>query len=123
MWRTTQDYNRYANLIKDRSVTQQQFEQAQAAKRNSRKATGDFAATKIQASRQANAVSSQSNATSTQIGVVSATIKQRQVDVDDAKLNLSYAVVTAPQMVLFQSKCAGRPVSANRPGNVPAFTG
>ena len=33
VWRTTQDYNRYANLIKDRSVTQQQFEQAQAAKK------------------------------------------------------------------------------------------
>jgi membrane fusion protein (multidrug efflux system) len=30
--RTTQDYDRYANLIKDHSVTQQQFDQAEAAK-------------------------------------------------------------------------------------------
>jgi len=96
VWRTTQDYNRYANLIKDRSVTQQQFEQAQAAKETAEKQLEILQQQKIQASRQANAVSSQSNATSTQIGVVSATIKQRQVDVDDAKLNLSYAVVTAP---------------------------
>src|ERR1700749_1723972 len=34
VWRTTQDYNRYANLIKDHSITQQQFEQAQAAKQS-----------------------------------------------------------------------------------------
>jgi membrane fusion protein (multidrug efflux system) len=30
--RTTQDFNRYANLIKDHSITQQQYEQAEAAK-------------------------------------------------------------------------------------------
>ena len=30
--RATQDYDRYANLIKDHSITQQQFEQQQAAK-------------------------------------------------------------------------------------------
>ena len=41
-------------------------------------------------------MASQSSATSTQIGLANATIKQRQVDVDDAKLNLSYTVVTAP---------------------------
>src|SRR6185437_11817805 len=28
--------------------------------------------------------------------VVESTIKQRQVDVDDARLNLSYAIITAP---------------------------
>src|SRR4030095_347576 len=38
----------------------------------------------------------QSSATSTQIGVVSSTIKQRQIDVENAKLFLSYAVITAP---------------------------
>ena len=32
VWRATQDYNRYANLIKDHSITQQQYEQALAAK-------------------------------------------------------------------------------------------
>jgi membrane fusion protein (multidrug efflux system) len=37
VWRTTQDYNRYANLIKDHSITQQQFEQAQAAKETAEK--------------------------------------------------------------------------------------
>ena len=38
VWQATQDYNRYANLIKDHSVTQQQFENAQAAKERAEKA-------------------------------------------------------------------------------------
>jgi membrane fusion protein (multidrug efflux system) len=96
VWRTTQDYNRYANLIKDHSITQQQFEQAQAAKETAEKQLQVLEQQKLQASKQTNAIASQSNATSTQISVVSSTIKQRRVDVDDAKLNLSYAVITAP---------------------------
>jgi membrane fusion protein (multidrug efflux system) len=51
---------------------------------------------KNQASQQTTQVATQSSATSTQIGVASSVVKQRQADVDDAKLNLSYAVVTAP---------------------------
>jgi len=35
-------------------------------------------------------------ATSQQIGIAASVIKQRQVDVEDAKLNLSYAIITAP---------------------------
>ena len=96
VWRATQDYNRYANLIKDHSVTQQQFEQAQAAKETAEKQLQVLQQQKKQASKQTNAVASQSNATSTQIGIANSIIKQRQVDVDDAKLNLSYTVVTAP---------------------------
>jgi membrane fusion protein (multidrug efflux system) len=42
-------------------------------------------------------VSSQSEATSQQIGVASSMIKQREVDVQNAKLNLSYTVITAKQ--------------------------
>ena len=42
-------------------------------------------------------MSSQSEATSQQIGVASSMIKQREVDVQNAKLNLSYTVITAKQ--------------------------
>jgi membrane fusion protein (multidrug efflux system) len=94
--RTTQDFDRYANLIKDHSITQQQFEQVQAAKETAEKQLQVLQEQKIQATRQTGAIASQSTATSTQVGVVNSTIKQRQVDVDDAKLNLSYTVVTAP---------------------------
>ncbi len=97
VWRTTQDYNRYANLIKDHSVTQQQYEQAQAAKETAEKQLQVLEEQKKQATKQTNAVASQSSATSAQIAVANATIKQRQVDVDDAKLNLSYTVITAPE--------------------------
>jgi membrane fusion protein (multidrug efflux system) len=96
VWRATQDYDRYANLIKDHTITQQQYEQALAAKQTAERQLQVLVQQKNQVSQQTNTVSSQSNATSSQIGVASAIIKQRQVDVADAKLNLSYAVVTAP---------------------------
>lgn len=96
VWQTTQQYNRYANLIKDHSITQQQFEQVQAAKETAEKQLQVLQEQKNQASRQTAAVSSQSSATGTQINVANSAIAQRQVDIDDAKLNLSYTVVTAP---------------------------
>jgi len=97
LWRTTEDYNRYANLIKDHSITQQQFEQASAAKQLAEKQVDILQQQKLQASQQTNAVGAQSNASASQIGVADATIKQREVDVDAAKLNLSYTVITATQ--------------------------
>jgi membrane fusion protein (multidrug efflux system) len=97
VWRATQDYDRYANLIKDHSITQQQYEQALAAKQTSEKQLQILVEQQKQAQTQTSSVASQSNATSQQIGVVNATIKQREVDVEDAKLNLSYTVITAPQ--------------------------
>jgi membrane fusion protein, multidrug efflux system len=96
VWRTTQDYNRYANLIKDHSVTQQQYEQALAAKQTAERQLEVLQQQKNQASTQTNAVSTQSQASSSQIGVAGSVIRQRQVDVEDAKLNLSYTVITAP---------------------------
>ena len=95
--RATQDYDRYANLIKDHSITQQQFEQQQAAKETAEKQLLVLVQQKNQAATQTSAVTSQSQATSSQIAIAGSTIKQRQVDVEDAKLTLSYAVVTAPE--------------------------
>ena len=97
VWRTSQDYDRYANLIKDHSITQQQFEQVLAAKQTAEKQLQVLVEQKNQALRQTNAVASQSHATSRQITVAGSGVKQRQVDVDDARLNLSYAVITAPE--------------------------
>lgn len=97
VWRANQDYERYANLIKDHSITQQQYEQALAAKQTAEKQLAILQEQKKQATQQTNAVAQQSTATSQQIGIASAAIKQRQVDVDAAKLNLSYTVVTAPE--------------------------
>jgi membrane fusion protein (multidrug efflux system) len=96
VWRTTQDYQRYANLIKDHSITQQQYEQALAAKQTAERQLDILQQQKKQAAQQTNAVAAQSSATSQSVGVASSAIKQRQVDVDAAKLNLSYTVVVAP---------------------------
>ncbi|RYD57820.1 MAG: HlyD family secretion protein [Sphingobacteriales bacterium] len=97
VWRATQDYNRYANLIKDHSITQQQYEQALAAKQTSERQLQILQEQKRAATRQTSAVASQSNATSQQISVANATIQQRRAEVEAAKLNLSYTVVTAPE--------------------------
>lgn len=97
VWRTTQDYERYANLIKDHSVTQQQYEQALAAKQTAEKQLAILQEQKNQASQQTHAVAQQSNATAQQISVANAAIHQRQIDVEAAKLNLSYTVITAQQ--------------------------
>jgi membrane fusion protein (multidrug efflux system) len=97
VWRTAQDYERYSNLIKDHSITQQQYEQALAAKQTAEKQLQILQEQKKQASRQTNAVAVQSNATAQQIGVANAIVQQRQVEVDAAKLNLSYTIVQAQQ--------------------------
>jgi len=97
VWRTTQDLQRYENLIKDHSITQQQYEQALAAKQLADKQLQVLVDQKNQASTQTGVVSSQSNATAQQIGVAGSVIKQREVDVENAKLNLSYTVITAPE--------------------------
>jgi membrane fusion protein (multidrug efflux system) len=97
IWRANQDYDRYNNLIKDHSITQQQYEQALAAKQTAERQLDVLVKQKAAASRQTSVVTSQSSATSKQINLANAGIKQRQTDVEDAKLNQSYAVITAPE--------------------------
>ena len=97
LWRATQDFERYENLIKDHSITQQQYEQASATKQSAEKQVAILQEQKKQASTQSNAVAVQSDATASQINIADATIHQKKVDVDAAKLNLSYTVITAPQ--------------------------
>ncbi len=94
--RATQDFNRYQNLIQDHSITQQQFEQAQAAKDLAERQLDILKQQKKQASSQTGVVASQSKATAESIGVAESVVKQREVEVEDAKLKLSYTVITAP---------------------------
>lgn len=96
VWRANQDYTRYANLIKDHSITQQQYDEALAAKQRAERQLQVLIEQKNAAARQTNAVVSQSNATGEQISVANAGIKQRQAELEAAKLNLSYTVITAP---------------------------
>jgi membrane fusion protein (multidrug efflux system) len=95
--RASQDYDRYANLIKDHSITQQQFEQAEAAKQSAERQLQVLTGQKNSAARQTSAASSQTNATAQQVTVANAVIQQREADLASAKLNLSYTVIVAAE--------------------------
>jgi membrane fusion protein (multidrug efflux system) len=83
------DYDRYANLIKDGSVTQQQFDQA--------KADLEVAQATYRASQaQYKAAQQQVGTTESQLKVTHTGVSQKQVDVDYAKLQLSYTIVKSP---------------------------
>jgi len=83
------DYARYANLIKDGSITQQQFDQAKSDLDVAR-ANYNAAKDKYKAAQQ------QVGTTRKQLKVTNTGVDQRQADVDYAKLQLTYATIKAP---------------------------
>ncbi|MDO3643155.1 MAG: HlyD family secretion protein [Mucilaginibacter sp.] len=91
------DYDRYANLVKDGSITQQQFDQAKAdlevAQANYRAAQDQF-----------KAAQEQVGTTKSQLNVTHTGVSQKQVDVDYAKLQLSYTWVKAPSSGITSKK-------------------
>lgn len=91
------DYARYANLVKDGSITRQQFDQAQAQKESAQAAY-------TAAVDQYNAVVKQVGATRSQLAVSTNTVTQHQSDVDFAKLQLSYADIKAPASGIVSKK-------------------
>jgi membrane fusion protein, multidrug efflux system len=95
--RAAQDFVRYENLIKDHSITQQQYDIALAAKQTAEKQLQVLIEQRNQAAVQTGVVSSQSTAVSSQTGVANALINQRKVEVENAKLNLSYTVILAAE--------------------------
>ncbi|WP_428328013.1 HlyD family secretion protein [Mucilaginibacter sp.] len=95
--KTKKDYLRYANLVKDGSVTQQQFDQA--------KADLEVAQANYQASKdQYKAAQEQVSATKNQLKVTHTGVSQKQVDVDYAKLQLSYTNVLSPASGIVSKK-------------------
>lgn len=95
LWRATSDFERYSNLIKDHTITQQQFEEAKAAKELAEKQLNILQAQKNAAAKNVEAVASQKEVSSSQVLSAEAKIKQEQAAIDAAKLNLSYTVITA----------------------------
>lgn len=83
------DYQRYANLIKDGSITLQQFDQA--------KSDLDVAEANYRATQdQFKAAQQQINTTRNELKVTNTGVNQREADIDFAKLQLSYTRVVAP---------------------------
>ena len=110
VWKTTQDYNRYQALYGQQSATKQQLEAVQADKEGAEAALvvaqkqlessrSQLTVTEKQAqaaAQQQTASAAQTDATAQNITIAQATVKQRQADVDFAKLQLSYTVITSP---------------------------
>lgn len=88
-WKSEQDYKRYANLIKEGAITQQQFDQVKAERDAAQ-------ASLTAASDQYQAAISQVGTSRSQLLVTNTGVDQRQADVDFAKLQLSYTTITAP---------------------------
>lgn len=89
VWKSSQDFTRFQNLLNDKAVTQQQYDAAKAEKE-----TAD--AQQSISQRQQNAASAMVEAAKKQITVANANVSQKQADLDYAKLQLSYATIIAP---------------------------
>jgi len=85
----TKDYARYANLVKDGSITQQQFDQS---KSDLEVAQANYRA----AQDQYKAAQQQIGTSKSQLSVTNNGVTQRQADVDFAKLQLSYTNILSP---------------------------
>jgi membrane fusion protein (multidrug efflux system) len=87
--KVNKDYQRYANLVKDGSITQQQFDQA--------KSDLEVAQANYRASQdQYKAAQQQVGTTRNELKVTNTGVNTRQAEVDFAKLQLSYTRVKAP---------------------------
>lgn len=97
VWKTSQDLKRYSVLVKDHSITEQQYEEVMAAKQSADKQLQVLVQQRNQIAQQTGIASSQTDASSQQISVAGSVAKQREVDVETARLNLSYTIITAPE--------------------------
>lgn len=89
IWKTEQDFKRYKNLVDEDAATEQQFENV--------KASYEQAKTNLLAlEQQKNAVRAGVNEQETKVAPVKSQIQQSSASLNNAKLFLSYTVITAP---------------------------
>lgn len=89
LWKLEQDLTRYTNLLKEESVSHQQYEQIKS----------EYEAQKAHYNallKQKESLKSTSTEVSKKQGNIEASILRSQANLDMAKLNLSYTVVLAP---------------------------
>ncbi|ASK29518.1 secretion protein HlyD [Chryseobacterium sp. T16E-39] len=89
IWRTEQDYKRYKNLVAEDAATEQQFENV--------KASYDQAKANLLAlEQQKNAIRAGANEQKTKVAPAKSQIQQSSANLNNARLFLSYTVITAP---------------------------
>ena len=89
IWKTTQDYEHYQNLIKEEAISKQKFEVAKADKEN---ADADL---KV-ALGQLSAEEAKIEVAKKQIAVNESNVAQKKADLDFANLQLSYSIIISP---------------------------
>jgi membrane fusion protein, multidrug efflux system len=89
VWKANEDYTRYENLYNDHAITKAQFDDARAAKESAEAA---LAVAQTQVPTQNRKVSTNER----QVGATASNLATRQADVDFARLQLTYTVITAP---------------------------
>ena len=93
--RITSDFDRYNNLYKNHSITKQQYEQALAAKQEAENQVKILQQQEKASTYQKSAIVAKSQVSNKQTEVAAANVKRAQAQLDVAKLNLTYTVITA----------------------------
>ena len=89
VWKANEDFTRYENLYNDHAITKAQFDDAKAAK-ESADAALQIAQTQVPTQTRRVDVNER------QVGATASNLASRQADVDYARLQLTYTVITAP---------------------------
>lgn len=95
LWRATNDFERFENLYKNKSITKQQYEQALAAKQEAETQLKMMKQQKSANDYQKNVAVTRTNVSQKQTSVAAANIERAKAALEAAQLNLKYTVVTA----------------------------
>lgn len=93
--RAENDYNRYKNLFEKRSITKQQFEQAEAAYLEAKNQVSILKEQQRASQYQRSVSQARTSVSGKQVDVATANIDRAKAALAAAELNLSYTVVTA----------------------------
>lgn len=110
VWKATQEFNRYNDLLAEHAVTQQQFDAVKAEK--------ETAEASLQTAKKQQAAASMQVKSSQQlVAAAESGLAQRQADVNYAMLQLSYTGIIAPSSGIATKKNAqpGQLVNAGMP--------
>jgi len=94
--RAEQDFKRYQELIKTNSITQQQYEQAEAERDAALKQLEVSQRQREAVYRETSARKAQSDVSEKNISLAQTLVEEREADLKFAQLQLSYAYVLAP---------------------------
>lgn len=89
VWKANEDFKRFENLYNDHAITKAQYDDAKAEKESAEAA---LVVAQTQVPAQARRVSVNER----QVGATASNLATRQADIDFARLQLSYTVITAP---------------------------